>query len=557
MSVKKPISRRTFLAYLGTGAAAIVATSTGLGAFQGKAIAANPLFAFQTNKISDAFQPIEPSDSDELALPKGFKSYVIAAYGDKINSRGDTFGYNNGFTSFFPIDGSNVNGLLWVGHASIHPLLMHGKKPQGQPSGEQIKASLTNQGASIIEVYRDQDGLWTMKPDSSYARRITGYDLIELTGLAKGSKAVHGASKVQGLLASGSGVTTLWGTLLCFEGDYTESSRDAGLPSEHYGWAAEADPFDAKFQLRKHTALGRFKHGSAAMTLSQDGRAVVYMGGKSQHECIYKFVSKGTFQESAGKRNADLLTEGALYAANLETGEWLELTIDAVRKKLQDPDFQIPSPLKKIKEVLTDRFKEQADVLTYTHEAAVILGATPTDRPVGLALHPADHALYIAHTSHARHGNIHGHLTRIEEANGDAGASVFEFDIVSSGGRQSGYSSPGGLTFDSNGNLWLSSDIRADKLNQGSVASFKNNGLYLLQTSGGRSGPAMQFASAPIEARLTGASFAPDERTLFLSVQHPGEGTTDSAKPTSHWPNRSGDGGKPLPAVIAISGFNY
>ncbi|MFE5322765.1 PhoX family protein [Paenibacillus sp. NPDC056579] len=555
MSVKKPISRRTFLAYLGTGAAAIVATSTGLGVLPGKALAADPLFSFQTNKISDAFQPIEPSDSDELVLPKGFKAYVLAAYGDKINSKGDTFGYNNGYTCFFPIEGSSVNGLLFVGHASIHSVLMHGKKPQGQPSAEQVKAALVNQGASVIEVYRDQEGVWKMNTDSVYARRMTGYDPIELTGPAKGSKAVHGASRVQGLLAGGSGTRTLWNTVLSFEGDHTEASRDAGLPSEQYGWAVEVDPFDAKSGLRKHTALGRFKHGSAAMTLSKDGRVVVYMGGTSQHGCIYKFVSKGTYAASAGKRNADLLTDGALYAANLETGEWVELTIDAVQNKLKDSDFQIPSPLKKIKEVLTGMFKEQADVLTHAHEAAILLGATPTDRPAGLALHPADHSLYIAHTSHSRHGNIHGHLTRLEEAKGDAAAAAFEFDTVSYGGRQSGYSAPGAINFDSNGNLWLSSDIQADKLNQGSVASFKNNGLYLLQTSGSKSGPAMQFASAPMEARLTGASFVPDERTLFLSVQNPGDGTADSAQPTSHWPHRSN--GKPLPAVVAISGFNY
>ena len=43
--------------------------------------------------------------------------------------------------------------------------------------------------------------------------------------------------------------------------------------------------------------------------------------------------------------------------------------------------------------------------------------------------------------------------------------------------------------------------------------------------------------------------FGPDSRTLFLSIQHPGEGGT-IANPVSHWP----DGGDLVarPTVIAV-----
>ena len=53
-------------------------------------------------------------------------------------------------------------------------------------------------------------------------------------------------------------------------------------------------------------------------------------------------------------------------------------------------------------------------------------------------------------------------------------------------------------------------------------------------------GEAYQFASAPLEAEMTGPSFTPDETTLFLSVQHPGEETEDINNPTSMWPHRKG-----------------
>ena len=35
---------------------------------------------------------MHPSDKDDIVLPKGYKYDVVAAYGDKINEAGDTFG---------------------------------------------------------------------------------------------------------------------------------------------------------------------------------------------------------------------------------------------------------------------------------------------------------------------------------------------------------------------------------------------------------------------------------------------------------------------------------
>ena len=71
---------------------------------------------------------------------------------------------------------------------------------------------------------------------------------------------------------------------------------------------------------------------------------------------------------------------------------------------------------------------------------------------------------------------------------------------------------------------------------------------------------AIEYAKAinlfPKEAELTGPSFTPNERTLFLSVQHPGEETEDKANPTSTWPQVRG-GNQPRPSVVAITGFKF
>src|SRR5690606_3108402 len=103
-------------------------------------------------------------------------------------------------------------------------------------------------------------------------------------------------------------------------------------------------------------------------------------------------------------------------------------------------------------------------------------------------------------------------------------------------------------------NLWVVTDISSSSMNKGVYTSFMNNGLFVIPTSGPSKAQALQFASGPVECELTGPFFTPDEMTLFLSIQHPGENTTDLSKPTSLWPHRPGDK-IPREAVVAISGF--
>ena len=43
-----------------------------------------------------------------------------------------------------------------------------------------------------------------------------------------------------------------------------------------------------------------------------------------------------------------------------------------------------------------EKFKTQADVLVYTHEAAILVGGTPTDCPEDVEISPFDRTVYIA-----------------------------------------------------------------------------------------------------------------------------------------------------------------
>ena len=101
------------------------------------------------------------------------------------------------------------------------------------------------------------------------------------------------------------------------------------------------------------------------------------------------------------------------------------------------------------------------------------------------------------------------------------------------------------------GNLWFTSDITGSKLNTPTYEKFGNNGLFVLLRNGDQAGQIIQIASAPVEAEFTGPCFSPDWKTLFLSVQHPGEKSTSLNNLTSTWPKKKGG---PRPSVITITG---
>lgn len=545
MESKKTLSRRHFLKYLGTSAASLAAAYSGLNSFSTKASAASDVNAY--DQLPETFNPTlhTADDADQLLLANGFSYNVLAAYGDLINNSGDSLGFNNSYTSFFPIPGSSSEGLLWVNHESVqYPWMLDRSMAV---AWEQQKQLLYEQGGSVLHLKKDTFGQWKLVSDSTIARRISGLTPIELTGPVRGSNAVNGATLVQGTLANRGGGKTLWNTQLTCENRFESTCRDAGLALSHYGWIVEVDPFDQKKKPVKHTALGRFHHGSAAMTLSADNRVIVYMGEDSPEGFIYKYVSAGKWSEAGDKKNDQLLSEGSLYAADLIRGRWIEISIENVRNQLKRLAYQVPESRYKSKETLIEQFQTQSDVLTFVSEAALIVGATPCDRPAELTVHPTNQSVFIACTQNDSRGNLHGHIIRLKESMGE----TFSFETFIAGGRQSGFSSPGSLTFDNSGNLWVASDISPERLNKGAWSEFKNNGLYLIHPTGSAQ-KTKQYASAPTEAALSGLSFTDNQATVFMAVNHPGASGAGTNTPTSQWQHRFGKK-DPRSAVVVIT----
>ncbi|MFF2094098.1 PhoX family protein [Paenibacillus sp. NPDC058174] len=477
MNYKKEVSRRSFLAFLGTGAAAFAASATGLDPLIGKAQAsAAKLFA----PAALPFPALQTTTENRLTVAEGYSADWL------------TSGDEGRYISFWP--GQNENeGTLWVSHSNS-------------------KAdSLKERGASIIKVTRaDSQSSWK----AASSRRIDAMDRIALTGPAKGTKAVHHAAEVQGLWSNGTGGRTPWGTVLAGEQPFDSGAAKAGINPAAVGWIAEAAPAETGFAVRKHTALGRFAHGDVSVALTRDRRVAVYMG--SSH-ALFKFVSSGQYDPLLGTANSALLEDGQLFAADFGGGQWIELTVKAVRAKLEDRAFRVPDGVDQLREDLLDKLEKYSDILVHAHEAALVLGATKLDSGRGLALHPADGSLFIAQTGSAASGNGYGSVLRLIEAGHDAGAAAFESDPAVAGGRLSGISSPDGAAFDSAGRLWLASGIPAERLNTGAYTAFGNNGLFALEASSGTFGKADPFAFAPDQSSLSAPAFGPDG-TMFAAV---------------------------------------
>lgn len=469
-----------------------------------------------------------PSTEDEVVLAPGLSYQRIISWGDRINSQ-EIFGFNNDYINIDVLDEKRL--IMWVNHEYVNPLFVS--------SLERTKSNVDKEkslvGGSLIELNKTTQG-WKFNPNSQYNRGVRGDTIIPFAY----GVSVKGSSAVEGTLGNCAGGKTPWGTFLTCEENYDsfygERDRKSGkiltqkshldwfrfypqnIP-EHYGWVVEIDPKTGKAQ--KHTNLGRAAHECATPIISASKKVVVYTGDDKADEHLYKFVSE----------NDKDLEKGILYVADLNQKKWLPLDLDL-------------SP------VLKKHFKSQIDVMTYVREAAKILGATALNRPEDIEINPLTGDVFVALTNNKKKGDFHGSILKITEKDQDHAAIEFYSETFLLGGDDVGFSCPDNMAFDTKGNLWITTDISGRSLGRPPYLSFGNNGLFVIPVTGNLAGKAVQVASAPNEAEFTGLCFDPDEKNLFLSVQHPGENTQDLAHPTSNWPT----GNIPKPSVIAISG---
>lgn len=491
-------------------------------------------------------ESLPPSDKDDLLLTKGLDYHVVIKWGDKISNQ-DTFGFNNDFTCFLPLDENNPkDGLLWVNHEYINQLYVSdfNKKNYENPlkyrTTEQVDKEMYNVGGSIVRI-KEENGTWKIVENDQHNRRITGKTPIQLNW----NTPIKGKTTVIGTLANCSGGITPWNTFLTceenYDGFYGETEYDENNvathtastyygwenfhnnPPEHYGWVVEVNPKTGAAQ--KHIALGRFSHECCTVYELKDKRVVAYTGDDKNDEHLYKFISS----------KPGSLKEGTLYVADTINGKWLAL------------DWENQP-------VLKEKFKDQTEVLIRAREASKLIGATALNRPEDIEIDPITGNVFVSLTNNKDKNDYHGSILKIEENNNAFDALTFKASTYKAGGEENGFSCPDNLAFDLSGNLWFTSDMSGSAMNKVDkpYMPFKNNSLFVIPRYGKETGKVTRVASAPRDAELTGPWFSPDGKTLFLSVQHPGEQTKDLNNPTSTWPF---DGDNiPKPAVVAITG---
>jgi hypothetical protein len=479
--------------------------------------------------------------------------------------------------------------------SSALPPLVDGERP-----ADQVRKEANAHGVSVVRIVKGANNEWSVQPDA-LNRRITALTPMEIHGPVRGSDFVKTLYSPNGTMTRGTlnncgNGYTPWGTYMAAEENWAGYFTNKGdNPREHsrygvqtgatsryaweladngadefvrfdasikgataaddyrnepvcFGWMVEIDPFDPTSNPKKRTAMGRFGHEGVVFAPAEEGKPVVcYSGDDSRFEYIYKFVTAANY--NAATANGSLLDEGTLYVARFNddgTGEWLPLVYG--QNGLDE----------------ANGFTSQADVLVNTRLAADFMGATPMDRPEWGAVDPANGDVYFTLTNNTSRnaGNVneanprvtnrHGHIIRWKEDGGEQAATTFSWDIFLFGGDSGESGVDTNIGYDPNGDvliadnilsspdgLWIDPDSRVwIQMDSGYTDPFGNCAMLVADPT---TGDLKRFLVGPIDQEITGITMTPDQRTLFINVQHPGEGTsaTDFAAGnyTSSWPD--------------------
>ncbi|MBB4086016.1 PhoX family protein [Sphingomonas carotinifaciens] len=345
-----------------------------------------------------------------------------------------------------------------------------------------------------------------------------------------------------------------------------------------------------------------------------------YMGDDAQGEYIYKFVSNTAWaaaDATAANRLAvgdKYLDAGTLYVARFAadgSGQWLPLVFgQGVLTPTGYPTYAFADQA----DVLThcrlaadavgatrmDR-PEWTAVNPATGEMYCTLTNNSSRRPTGAnAVDAANPRAYVDTkvTGGSSTGNVNGHVIRLRETNDSTEATGFTWDVYAFGAEAGAdaaninlsgldatndFSSPDGLWFSEPTNtagqatpvMWIQTDDGAytdvtncmmlaaipGRVGDGSTKSVTSTVQGASATVQARVGKApgaslKRFLVGPKGCEITGITSSPDGTSLFVNIQHPGEGG-DPQNITSNWPaNQTGTaaaGVRPRSATIVIA----
>lgn len=157
----------------------------------------------------------------------------------------------------------------------------------------------------------------------------------------------------------------------------------------------------------------------------------------------------------------------------------------------------------------------------------------------------------VADEANPRTENRDGHVVEITERRGKVTAFNWNLLLLCGDPSKAGatyfsgfpkekvspISCPDNLAFDTQGNLWISTDGAPSTIGY-------NDGLFKVGLEGRNRGNVQQFASMPRNAETCGPVIHDDESMAFVAVQHPGEEGSYEAQ-NSFFPDYVPAGAKP------------
>lgn len=299
---------------------------------------------------------------------------------------------------------------------------------------------------------------------------------------------------VQGVNHLANGGITPWGTLVVSEKETLPSPDNNGDGYYDTGWFVEVDTA-TKVPLQKLFKMGRAPHEN--IVFRADKKTCYFGADDGLNGYIYKFVADTAEKLRSGKLYALKLT-GLPHTAHSGTWELLNTT----------------SPV-------------QCNTIG---SAAQATGATNFNQVGSVAISPLDNKVYFVSKSSGR-------IFRFR----DSGNSIDQFDIfvestsypiTHNTGTENALWGFGQehLAFDNVGNLWV-------------MQNAGKHYLWVVEPSHTLLSPKVKlFAIAPIDAKLKGLSFTPDNRFMFMTIHEPSASNyanqIDEAGKTVHF-NRS------------------
>jgi hypothetical protein len=378
---------------------------------------------------------------------------------------------------------------------------------------------------------------------------------------------------------------------------------DPGKPgAEHYG-ATNAGDGHKKWGW---FGRARWETATFAVDLDwklvPDKPIVAYGADDRRGGRIYKYVSTGNYKAGMSKAEMrDLLDTGKLYAAHYAgldnttgntllatklapteaapgTGAWIELSVNSAAiapnaAALGAPTRTVGAALKDVSWNGLGGFPTDDAVRRALFSTSAKIGIMELNRPEDIEWNPRDPSgkprLYVAFTNHnrgmqltqdgsletnvnaAKRTDVVGAIFAMEEADtaSPGSSATFKYFEVWHGAQSKGdfdAACPDNLLVDREGGMWFGTDgnfgvnghsdafyyLDLDKTHSAGAAGVVNASF----------GRAFRVASVPSDAEATGPAFSSDMKTLFISVQHPGE------ESYSKWPD-----GSSLSSVVAIN----